>query len=73
MSALTNNERDGLNEVFLSIHTDTNKYQKIKELSSLIMTHHTTAEFINLLKQAKYGMKGTKLSHFILNFTKKKK
>ena len=30
MSALTKKERDGLEDVFLSIHSHTDKYQKIK-------------------------------------------
>jgi hypothetical protein len=73
MSALTKNERDGLDEVFLSIHSETSKYQKIKEISSLIMTHETTIDFVNLLKRAKYGLKETNFSHYFANFAKKKK
>jgi len=73
MSALTKNERDGLEEVFLSIHANQDRYKKLREISSLIMSHGTTINFVNLLKQAKYGLKETKLSHFLLNLTKKKK
>ncbi|WP_457748493.1 hypothetical protein [Sulfurimonas sp.] len=73
MGILTKNERDGLEDVFLSIHTSTNKYKKIKDLSALIMSHQTTLNFKKLLKQAKYGLKETKLSHFLLKYSKKKK
>ena len=69
MSALTKNERDGLEDVFLSIHSHTDKYQKIKEISTLIMNHQTTFDFKSLLKRARYGLK----SSFIVKYAKKKK
>ena len=73
MSALTKNERDGLEDVFLSIHSNNEKYQKIKEISSLIMSNDTTINFTKLLKQAKFGLKETKISHFLAYISKKKK
>jgi hypothetical protein len=73
MSALTKNERDGLEDVFLSIHSREDKYKKIKEISKLIISHESTLDFKNLLKQAKYGLKETKISYFFLNYAKKKK
>ena len=73
MSALTKNERDGLEDVFLSIHSNNDKYQKIKDLSSLILDHNSTINFSNLLKQAKNGLKETKLSHYLAYLSKKKK
>jgi len=73
MSALTKNERDGLEDVFLAIHTQQDKYQKIKKISSLIMDHNRSFNLVKLLKQAKHGLKETKLSQFLLNFSKKKK
>lgn len=73
MSALTNKERDGLEDVFLSIHSHSDKYQKIKEISSLIMSKNHTVDYSNLLKQAKIGLKKTKISHFIVYLSKKKK
>ena len=73
MSALTKNERDGLEDVFLSIHTQQDKYQKLKEISSLIMAHETSFNLVKLLKQAKQGLKETKVSHYLLKLTKKKK
>ena len=73
MSALTKKERDGLEDIFLSIHSHTDKYQKIKEVSSLIINNNHTINFSHLLKQAKYGLKETKISHFLLYLSKKKK
>ncbi len=73
MSALTNKEREALEDVFLSIHSQSDKYKKIKELSSLIMNHNTTVNFSKLLKRAKYGLKETKISHFLAYLSKKKK
>ena len=73
MSALTKKERDGLEDVFLSIHSNSDKYQKIKEISSLVMNHNSTINFADLLKRAKYGLKETKISHFLVNLSKKKK
>jgi hypothetical protein len=73
MGVLTKNERDGLEDVFLSIHSSTNKYKKLKDLSTLIMAHETAQNFKKLLKQAKYGLKETKLSQFLLKYSKKKK
>jgi hypothetical protein len=73
MSVLTNKERDGLEDVFLSINSSTDKYNKIKELSSLIILQKPTINFSKLLKQAKIGLKETKFSHFLLYLSKKKK
>jgi len=73
MGVLTKNERDGLEDVFLSIHNSTNKYKRIKDLSTLIMKHETTLNFKKLLKQANYGLKETKISQFLLKVSKKKK
>ena len=73
MSALTKNERDGLDDVFLSIHSRTEKYEKLKEVSSLIFSNQTKQEFTKLLKDAKIGLKESKVSKFILDLTKKKK
>jgi hypothetical protein len=73
MSTLTKNEREGLDDVFLSIHSDKNRYEKLKQLSSLIMSHETTINCLKLVKQAKIGLKETKISHYLLNLSKKKK
>ncbi len=73
MGALTKNERDGLEEVFLSIHSGYEKYQKIKYISALIMSKGNTISVNTLIKRAKYGLKETNISHFIAYITKKKK
>ena len=73
MSALTQNERDGLDDVFLSIHTHTDKYDRFKELASLIIKHNPSFNFIKLLKQAKYGLKETNLSQYVSKLREKKK
>lgn len=73
MSALTKNERDGLEDVFLSIHSNHNKYQKMKELSSLIMSKNVDLSMSKLLKRAKLGLKESKLSHYFTFSSKKKK
>ena len=73
MSALTKKERDGLEDVFLAIHTNHNKYQKMKELSSLIMTKKTDFFMGKLLKGAKLGLLDSKISHYFTFFNKKKK
>jgi len=73
MSALTKNEREGLEDVFLSIHSNKNKYEKLKKISSLIIANETTINCISLLKQAKVGIKEVKISDYLLSFNKKKK
>jgi len=73
MSILTNKERDGLDDVFLSIHSNNNKYKKFKDLSSLLIINKTIINFSKLLKQAKIGLKETKIPHFLLFSSKKKK
>ncbi|MBA1433519.1 MAG: hypothetical protein FAF04_08010 [Epsilonproteobacteria bacterium] len=72
MGALTKKERDGLEDVFLSIHS-VSKYEKLKDLSTLIISKPATLNFKQLVKQAKIGLKETKISHFLLKITKKKK
>ncbi len=73
MGTLTKSERDGLEDVFLSIHSNEIKYHKIKELSSLMMSKDISFFMSNLLKRAKLGLKGTKLSQFMTILGKKKK
>ena len=72
MGALTKKERDGLEDVFISIQ-DVNRYERFKKLSILIISKPTRLNFKGLLKQANSGLKETKLSHYLLNFVKKKK
>ncbi len=73
MNALSQNEREGLEDVFSSIHANTKRYEKLKELSSLVMGYTTSIDMKKLLKYAKRGVKEGKISHYLLNFSKKKK
>jgi hypothetical protein len=73
MSALTKSERDGLEDVFLSINSNQDKYRKIKEVSSLFISKCSSLSIPMLLKQAKSGLKETNYSHFIAFIAKKKK
>ncbi|MDX9757427.1 MAG: hypothetical protein RBT52_08025 [Sulfurimonas sp.] len=73
MSALTKQERDALEEVFLSIHTKNNRYEKIKEIPSFIITADISVALSKLLKRAKFGLRKRKISQFFSFFDKKKK
>jgi len=73
MSALTKSERDGLDEVFMSIHSNRDKYKKIRELSSFVINSEISFSLSKLLKHAKIGLKKTKSSSFFTFFDKKKK
>ncbi len=73
MNALTQQERDGLEDVFLSIHTNKNKYNKIRVLTSLIIDTNISSVAAKLLKQAKIGLKKKKSFYFFSFFNKKKK
>lgn len=73
MSVLSKQERDGLEDVFLSIHSGGEKYKKIKDLSSLIIASEISSILSKLLKRAKLGVKKTKTSHILTFIDKKKK
>ncbi len=73
MSTLTKRERDGLEDVFLSIHSNSDKYEKLKKLSSLLMQKGVDFSSYKLLKRAKFGLKRSKLSLFFIKLGKKKK
>jgi len=73
MSTLSKREREGLEDVFLSIHTNRKKYQSIKYISSLIVSKANGFSIKKLLKQANYGLKETKNTHFSSIKDKKKK
>ena len=73
MSTLSKSERDGLEDVFLSIHSNKDKLQKIKEISTLIISRSNEFSSNIFNKQAKYGTKETKFSHFMKFLSKKKK
>jgi len=73
MNVLTTSEREGLEDVFLSIHSGNNKYKKIKSISTLILNHKLSFSTTSLFKRAKFGLNEFKLSHFLSNISKKKK
>jgi hypothetical protein len=73
MSTLTKEERDGLEEVFLSIHSHNKKLEKLKQISQIIIYKKIDFSFKYLLKGSKYGVKKTNFSHLFTFFTKKKK
>ena len=64
MGVLTTNERDALEDVFLSIHSK-------KKTSSIIK--QSGKNVLNSFKVAKTGVKNTKFYKFIRIFYKKKK
>jgi len=73
MSALTNRERDGLEDVFLSIHSSDNKYNKVRDFSSFIIANNISTVLSKVLKRAKIGLKKGKSMKFLNFFSKKKK
>ncbi|MGE4420384.1 MAG: hypothetical protein AB7D38_11225 [Sulfurimonas sp.] len=73
MSTLTRQEKDALEDVFLSIHTGKNKYEKLKELSSFIIANDISSVVSKLLKRAKFGLKKKKNMNFFSFLDKKKK
>ena len=73
MGTLTKNERDGLEDAFLSIHSSLDKYEKFKNILFLIFKKIDNIKIENSLKVANYGLKETNKSHFSSKFGKKKK
>ena len=73
MSALTQNERDGLDDVFSSINADNNSYKFSRELSSFLISKKSDIYSSKLFKQANYGIKQSIFSHFLSFIDKKKK
>ena len=73
MGTLTKQERDGLEDVFLSIRSGGSKLHRIKKLPSLIMSKDVSPYMSSLLKHVKLGLQEGKLSRFITILGKKKK
>jgi len=73
MSTLTKQERDGLEDIFLSIQTNGNKYTKLRNISLFSVSKNISLNTIKFLKVANIGLKESKLSQFIAIFSKKKK
>ena len=72
MSTLTKQERDGLEDVFMSIHSNSDKYKKVKEFSSIIIASDISYVTSKLLKSAKIGLKKAKYSQILAFLSKKK-
>ena len=73
MSILTQNEREGLEEVFLSIKTSTSRYEKLKSFIVLwigIQSKKSVQKPLKALPAGKFRDKFTKIFGF---FTKVKK
>ncbi len=73
MGTMSKSERDGLDDVFSSIHYHHNRYEKIKEISTFIMIKNRSINPLKLLRRAKNGLKTAKLLYFIVKLSKKKK
>ena len=73
MGTLTKQESDALEEVFLAIHTKEKRFDKMRELSSFIITTNISIALAKLLKRAKLGLKKQKIVPFLSLFDKKKK
>lgn len=73
MGALTKQERDSLEEIFLSISKGDDKYSRLKQYTSIDISKNISLNVSRLLKMAKIGIKESKLSQFITIFSKKKK
>ena len=72
MGTLTKTERDGLEDVFLSIHTNSG-YNKFKNISTYSIYRNTNNYIHLIVKRAKLGLRDRKLTHFLSYLAKKKK
>ncbi|MDY0116411.1 MAG: hypothetical protein RBR59_02415 [Sulfurimonadaceae bacterium] len=72
-TTLTQQEREALEDVFLSIHTNKQKYEKLKEISQLLLCKNISYRFENLFTDLKVGIKQTSFSSFTTIFSKTKK
>ena len=73
MGALTKQERDSLEDIFLSIGKSDDKYSRFKQYTSKNISKNISLNASRLLRMAKIGIKESKLSQFITLFSKKKK
>ena len=73
MGGLTNKEREGLEDVFLCIHTDNHRNYKFQKIYTLISNQNIDFLKYNIYKGANFGLKRVKISYFFNKITKKKK
>ena len=69
MGTLTKNERDGLEDVFLSIQSNTTRYKKLINSSFLGLQ----SGLLFILKRVNSSLKNSKITHFITFLGKQKK
>ncbi len=73
MSTLTKDERNGLEDVFLSIHTNKAKYHRLKKLVTLSLLNEIKQQYEIIIKETKYKPTLVKFSKFFTKTEKKKK
>ena len=73
MGRLTQNERDGLEDIFSSIQIEQNGYQKLKSLETLLLSTKSKYQLSKIIKLAKYGLARVEFSYFYTKTSKKKK
>lgn len=73
MSTLSQNERDGLDDVFSSIHSTNNNYKYIKELFTFVILKTKNIFSTKFFRKAKYGIKNSFSAHSLAISNKKKK
>ena len=73
MGTLTKKEREGLEDVFLSIHTDNQKFQRLRDLSQLLIHKNLHFSLQRLLKDVNKGLKGANIENLLLFLDKTKK
>ncbi|MDD2566578.1 MAG: hypothetical protein PHS10_01230 [Thiovulaceae bacterium] len=70
---LTKKEREGLEDVFLSIHANTKKYDRIKEIAKLFFDKKVSIGLENLFRRVKKGIKRTNFPDLAMFLPKTKK
>ena len=73
MSGLTAKEREGLEDIFLSIQPQKTNLLKSHDLLSLFITKNSDKKFFNIVKEAKDGLNRVSFPLFSSINTKKKK
>lgn len=72
-TTLTQQEREALEDVFLSINANKQKYEKLKEISQLLLRNNISNRFENFFTNLKSGIKQTNLCSFTSFLSKTKK
>lgn len=72
-TTLSQQEREALEDVFASIHTNKQKYERLREISQTLLRKNFSYRFENLVVNLKMGIKQTNLSSIATIFSKTKK